>query len=92
MEKHSAKLLLNGIALNKYPSREDNTFLVLFEYGNYDNKQGYWSYEQLDLQMDYCLDFLKVMHTYFNFIFIFDHLCGHDWARDCGLKASITRK
>ena len=47
MDKYSAKLLLNGIALKKYLSREDNPSVVLFEYGNSKNKQGYWSYKHL---------------------------------------------
>ena len=42
IEKYATKLLQNGSALKKYMSREDNHFVVLFEYGNSDNKQGYW--------------------------------------------------
>ena len=56
MDKDAAKLPRNGIALNKYLSREDNPFVVLFEYGNSDNKQGYWSNEHLVLQMEDCLE------------------------------------
>ena len=51
MEKDSNRLLWNGSALKKYVSREYNPFVFLFEYGNSDNKQGYWSYEHLVLQM-----------------------------------------
>ena len=38
MDTYSAKRLLNGISLKKDLSREDNPFVVLFEYENYDNK------------------------------------------------------
>ena len=47
MGKDTAYLLRNGRALKKYLSRGYNTFVVLFEYSNYDNKQGYWRYEHL---------------------------------------------
>ena len=52
MDKDAAKILRNRIALKKYLSREDHHFLVLFENGNYDKKQGYWSYEHLVLQIN----------------------------------------
>ena len=55
-DKDSAKILQNGSALKKDLSREDNPFVVLFEYGNSDNKQGYWSNEHLVLQMEDCLE------------------------------------
>ena len=92
MGKYAAKLLLNGIALKKYLSREDNSFLVLFEYGNSENKQGDWSYKHLALQMEDFLNCLEVLFLYFDFVFIFDHLCVHNQAREGRRKASITRK
>ena len=52
MDKYSAKLLRNGSAPKKDISREDNNVLVLFEYGNSDNKQEYWSYEHVVIQME----------------------------------------
>ena len=52
MDKYTAKLLQNGITLKKYLSREDNHFVVLFDYGNSNNKQRYWSYDHLVLQME----------------------------------------
>ena len=39
MDKDSAKLLQTRSAIKKYLSREDNNFVVLFEYGNSDSKQ-----------------------------------------------------
>ena len=92
MDKDAAKLLRNGNALNKDLSREENNFVVLFDYGNSDNKQGYWSYERLVLQMEDWMVCLKVMYLYFDLFFLFDHSCVHYHAREGRLKASIIRK
>ena len=95
MDKYASKLLRNGITLKKDLSREDNHFLVLFEYGNYENKQGYWSYDHFVLQMEYCLECLKfitVLYLYFYFFFLFDRSCGIDQALEGILKAIIMRK
>ena len=92
MDKDSAKLLRNSNALKKDLSREANTFVVLFEYGNFDNKQGYWSYEHLVLKMEDFLECLKVMYSYFDLVFLFDHSCGHDRTREGRLKESIMIK
>ena len=64
----------------------------MFEYGNSDNKQGYWIYDHLVLQMKDCLDCLKVMYPYFYFVFLFDHSFGNERAREGRLKESIMRK
>ena len=71
MEKDAAKILQNGIAQKKYLSREENIFVVLFEYVSYDNKQGYWIYGRLVLQMKDCLDCLNFLYPYFYFVFLF---------------------
>ena len=42
--------------------------------------------------MEYLLDCFKVLYPYFYYVFIFDHLCGNEWAREVGIKASIMRK
>ena len=92
MDKDSAKLLRNSNALKKDLSREANTFVVLFEYGNFDNKQGYWSYEHLVLKMEDFLECLKVMYPYFDLVFLFDHSCSHNRTREGRLKESIMIK
>ena len=56
MDKYSAKILQTGCVLNKDMSREYNPFVVLFEYGYSDHKQGYLSYDHLVLQMEDCLE------------------------------------
>ena len=47
MYKDATMPLPNGISLKIDMPREDNHFVVLFEYGNSDNKQVYWRYEHL---------------------------------------------
>ena len=91
MDKYSSKILQNGSSLKKYLSREYNPFMVLFEYGNSDNKEGYWSYENLVLKMEDYLDCLKFLYPSFDIIFIFEHLCGYDLTREDRLKTSIMR-
>ena len=92
MDKDSAKFLQNGSTLNKYLSREDNPFVVLVQYAKFYNKQGYWSYDHLVIQMEECLDRLKVLYLSFDLVFVFDHFCGHNQAREGRPKISITRK
>ena len=92
MDKDAAKLLWNGSALKQNLSREYNPFLVMFEYENSYNKQLYWRYEHLVLQIKYCLDCLKVLYPSFDFVFIFDHLCCHDQSHEGRLKSSIMIK
>ena len=42
--------------------------------------------------MEYFLDCFKVLYPYFYSVFLFDNFCGHERAREVGLKASIIRK
>ena len=41
MDKDAVKILQNGISIKEYMSKEQNTFVGMFEYGNSNNKQGY---------------------------------------------------
>ena len=92
MDKDAVKILQNGISIKEYMSKEQNTFVGMFEYGNSNNKQGYWIYEHLVLQMEDCLDWLNFLYTYFDLVFLFENMCGHDRAREGILKTSIMRK
>jgi hypothetical protein len=47
-----------------------------FEYGA--NKEGYWTYNHLYVQFEECLNFLTVLYPEFDYVFLFDHSCGHD--------------
>ena len=58
------------------PPLTTTPFTRQFKYGN--NHEGYWSYHHMVLQLEDCVDVLKVLHPDFDFIFLFDHSNGHD--------------
>jgi hypothetical protein len=63
-------------ALTKTP------FIREFEYGQ--NSDGYWSYEHMVLQMEDCIDVMKVLHPDVDVLLLFDHSCGHDLGHSTG--------
>jgi hypothetical protein len=65
-------------------------FVVEFEYGI--NTEGYWTYDHMVLQMEDCADVLNVLHPEYDYIFLFDHSCGHDRKRPDGLCSNSVRK
>jgi len=68
--------------LNKHPLKQ-NLFIFEFEYGV--AGEGYWSYQHMVLQLEDCVDVLKILYPHFDFLFLFDHSCGHDKQREDGL-------
>ena len=68
----------------------NNPFYTEFEYGA--NKEGYWNYELMVLQLEDCTNCTSVLYPNFDFIFLFDHSCGHDKQRDDGLNAENMAK
>jgi hypothetical protein len=62
----------------------ENPFFVEFEYGA--NKEGYWTYDRMLLQLEDCIDILKVLHPDYDYAFLFDHSCGHDRHRPNALN------
>ena len=58
-----------------------------FDYGA--NQQGYWDYDRMVLQLEDCVDVVKVLYPDHDYLFLFDHSCGHDRQREDGL--SVTR-
>jgi len=62
----------------------ENLFVKEFEYGT--SGKGYWCYQQMVLQLEDCIDVLKVVYPQFNFLFLFDHSCGHDKQREDGFN------
>ena len=71
----------------KQPLVSDKSpFLVLFEYG--ENKEGYWNYNKMVLQLEDAVDVLQVMHPDFDYVFLFDHSSGHSKQRPDGLNVS----
>ena len=65
-------------------------FVVEFEYGA--NSQGYWDYDHMILQFEDCIDVVKTLHPEFDFLFLFDHSCGHDRQRPDGLSVTKVNK
>lgn len=67
------------------PKLTDSPFVQEFEYGA--SSKGYWTYESMVLQLEDCVDVLKMLYPEFQFLFLFDHSCGHDKAREDALNA-----
>jgi hypothetical protein len=65
-------------------------FVVEFEYGV--TGQGYWTYDHMVLQFEDCVDVVNVLYDQYEYIFLFDHSCGHDRKRPDGLCVNSIRK
>lgn len=78
--------LINNSDQKKPLTLETNPFCLEFEYGA--TAEGYWTYDRMVLQLEDCADVLKALHPEFDFVFLFDHSCGHDRGRDDGLNVS----
>ena len=64
--------------------------MVEFEYGV--NTEGYWTYGHMVLQMEDCADVLNVLHPEYDFVFLFDHSCGHDRKQPDGLCCNSVQQ
>ncbi len=80
---------IRGNSSNKAGLTE-SPFVVEFEYGA--NNQGYWDYDHMIVQFEDCIDVVQTLHPEFEFIFLFDHSCGHDWQRPDGLSVPKVNK
>lgn len=67
-----------------------NPFVLEFEYGA--ANEGYWNYEHMVLQLDDCVDVVKFLYPQYDFLFLFDHSCGHDKQREDGLNVENMSK
>jgi len=83
-----AAISLRGTA-DKQPLKE-TPFVREFEYGA--NNEGYWSYEHMVLQMEDCLDVMRVLYPQYEVLLLFDHSCGHDRQREDGLNVENMSK
>ena len=54
------------------------------EYGK--NKNGYWTYDHMVIQLEDCVDVLTHLYPEFEIIFFLDHSNGHDRTRPNGLN------
>ena len=71
-------------------SNEGSRFVVKFQYGA--SFEGYWSYEHMVIQLEDIVDILTVLHPHYQFVFLFDHSCGHDRQQEDGLNANRVIK
>ena len=57
------------------------------------NKEGYWTYEEMVMQFEDCVDVLKAINgDKYDYCFLFDHSNGHDRLRPDGLSLSKISK
>ena len=64
-----------------------NPFCQGFEYGASD--EGYWTYDQMVLQLEDRTDILKALCPSIDFIFLFDNPCEHD--REIEERLNVTK-
>ena len=85
-EDVNAALKVFSTAKKRCLTESDNTFVREFSYGA--NKDGYWSYEHLIVQLEDCMDILKILFSEddYEIQFLVDHSCGHDRQREDGLN------
>jgi hypothetical protein len=69
---------------------ETSPFIVHFEYGT--NVEGYWTYNHMVMQFEDCVDMLTVLYPENEYMFLFNHNCGHDRKRPGGLCVNSMRK
>ena len=68
---------------------EEDPFIKLFEYGNSDGKEGYWTYDHMICQVEDILDVLFVVYGIkYDILLLFDHSCGHDRMRSDALNVN----
>jgi hypothetical protein len=61
-------------------------FVLEFEYGV--SAEGYWTYDSMVLQLEDCADVVATLYPEYQFLFLFDHSCGHDRAREDALNVN----
>lgn len=69
---------------------QEHRFYVEFDYGA--ARDGYWTYEWMIVQLEDCVDVLRVLYPEYDFVFLFDHSCGHDRQREDGLNVNKLGK
>jgi len=78
---HEGKKYINKAAATKYRGTginnetfDSNPFFFEFKYSA--ANEVYWNYKHMILQLDDCIDILKCLYLEYDFLFLFDHLCG----------------
>jgi hypothetical protein len=73
-----------------YNPLDNSPFVLQFKYGA--NNQGYYKYGHMVLQIEDCIDVVKVLWPDFDFLFLFDHSCGHAQRRPDRLNNKSLNK
>lgn len=55
-----------------------------FKYGA--SAEGHWTYDCMVLQPEDCVDFVRTLYPQHQFLFLFDHSCGHDKSKEDALN------
>jgi len=79
-----------GSPFKKPHTISNNPFVDYFYNGA--QEEGYWCYEMMVLQLEDVVDCLTILHPEFDYLFLFDHSCGHDHQRKDGLNAGRMLK
>jgi hypothetical protein len=78
------------IGTDKKPKLTSSPFVKFLQYGV--NNDGYWSYEDMILQLEDCVDCLLTLFPHFEYYFLFDHSNGHDRMKPDGLCINKCNK
>jgi hypothetical protein len=73
--------------INKKEIKE-SPFIKYFEHEA--NNEGYWGYNHMVLQLEDCVDCLKVVYPHLDFVFLFNHSSRHSKKILGGLDAGQT--
>jgi hypothetical protein len=79
-----------GSLFKKPLTISDNPFVYYFNYGA--QEEGYWCYKMMVLQLEDVIDCLTILHPEFDYLFLFDHSCGHDHQHEDELNAGRMLK
>jgi hypothetical protein len=81
-----AAMELNG-TVKKEDLPKSDPFLRKFELGK--DKDGYWNYFRMSLQLEDVVDCLVILYPDCDFVFLFDQSSGHAKKRKDGLNAAV---
>ena len=68
-----------------YPKLKNPPFVTTLEYGK--SAEGYWTYDRIILNLEDCIDCLKLLNPQYEFLFLFDSSCGHVCGQENGLNS-----
>jgi hypothetical protein len=84
-ETESAMKILGN---TKKKDLSESPFVIYFEYGYGQGKEGYWTYDHMALQFEDCVDCIQALFPQFNSVWLFDHSWGYNRGMEDGLNVS----